>query len=230
MTAPITLFAWPTPNGQKVAILLEELELPYAIHRIERSDDGTLNPEYERISPDTEASAIVDPEGPDGRPYTVFATGAILTYLAEKTGRLWPQTHPEKYNTLQWLMFQTSAIGPMFLQGHHFRMYAPERFDYAIDHFAGAAERLYGAMDYRLKDSEFLAGDFFSIADIATFPWTRSIDRQGLAMDSFPNVKRWFDTVDARPGIQRGLAALVVEPADDRWRHAGSTRRMGMLP
>ncbi len=230
MTAPIKLFAWPTPNGQKVSILLEEVGWPYSVHRVDPGEEGALDADYTDVSPDSQVTVIVDPDGPDGVPYTVFSTGAILMYVADKAGRFWPQAHPGKYDTLTWLMYQIANVGPVLGQAHHFRMYAPERFDDTINILTGETGRLYAAMDRRLAETEYLAGDTYTIADIATFPWTRSIDRQGHAMESFPNVKRWFQAIDGRPAVARGLAALHVEPTDDPWRGRQTGRRMGMVP
>ncbi|NBC34468.1 MAG: glutathione S-transferase family protein, partial [Alphaproteobacteria bacterium] len=179
--APIDLFAWPTPNGYKPSILLEELGLDYTVHPIDITAGDQFKPEFLKISPNNKMPAIIDPEGPDGAPYAVFESGAILMYLAEKTGSdLWPQDMPRKYDVVQWLMFQMGGVGPMLGQAHHFRQYAPEPIDYAIKRYTNEAGRLYNVMDKRLGEAEYLAGDFYSIADIATFPWTRSIEKQGL--------------------------------------------------
>ena len=207
--APIDLFAWPTPNGYKPSILLEELGLPYTAHPIDIGAGDQFKPEFLKISPNNKMPAIIDPDGPNGAPYAVFESGAILMYLAEKTGsELWPQTMPKKYDVMQWLMFQMGGVGPMFGQAHHFRQYAPEPIDYAIKRYTNEAGRLYGVMDKRLGETAYLAGDDYSIADIATFPWTRSIEKQGHSFDDFPNVKRWFEAIDARPAVQKGLALL----------------------
>lgn len=207
--APIDLFAWPTPNGYKPSILLEELGLDYTVHPIDITAGDQFKPEFLKISPNNKMPAIIDPEGPGGAPYAVFESGAILMYLSEKTGSdLWPQDMPRKYDVVQWLMFQMGGVGPMLGQAHHFRQYAPEPIDYAIKRYTNEAGRLYNVMDKRLGEAEYLAGDFYSIADIATFPWTRSIEKQGHSLDDYPNVKRWFRAIAARPAVQRGLELL----------------------
>ncbi|MGP1398034.1 MAG: glutathione binding-like protein [Inquilinaceae bacterium] len=205
----IDLYTWPTPNGFKVSILLEEVGLPYTVHAIDIGAGDQFKPDFLRISPNNKMPAIVDQEGPGGKPYSLFESGAILMYLAEKTGKFWPQTHPEKYDTIQWLMFQMGGVGPMLGQAHHFRAYAPEKIPYAIDRYTKEAGRLYRVIDKRLGESEYLAGETYTIADIATFPWTRSIERQGHAAEDYPNFKRWFDIIAARPAVQRGLQVLA---------------------
>ncbi len=218
----IDLYTWTTPNGYKVSIMLEEIGLPYVAHPIDIGAGDQFKPEFLRISPNNKIPAIVDLEGPGGQPYAVFESGAILMYLAERSGQLWPQDAPAKYDTMQWLMFQMGGLGPMLGQAHHFRIYAPEPIQYAIDRYTKEAGRLYGVMDRRLGEAEYLAGNFYSIADIACYPWVRSIDRQGHALDDFPNVKRWFQAIDARPAVQRGLEILSEKrregPLDDKAR------------
>lgn len=205
----IDLYTWPTPNGFKVSIMLEEVALPYTVHAIDIGAGDQFKPDFLKISPNNKMPAIIDRDGPGGKPYSLFESGAILMYLAEKTGKFWPQTHPEKYDIIQWLMFQMGGVGPMMGQAHHFRAYAPEKIPYAIDRYTNEAGRLYRVIDKRLGESEYLAGDTYTIADIATFPWTRSIERQGHAAEDYPNFKRWFDTIDARPAVQRGLQVLA---------------------
>jgi len=205
----IDLHTWPTPNGFKVSIMLEETGLPYKVHAVDIGAGDQFKPDFLRISPNNKMPAIVDRDGPDGKPYSLFESGAILIYLAEKTGQFWPQEHPAKFDTLQWLMFQMGGVGPMFGQAHHFRVYAPEQIAYAVDRYTNEAGRLYGVIDRRLGDAEYLAGNAYTIADIATFPWCRSIERQGHSFDDFPNVKRWFSAIDARPAVQRGLQVLA---------------------
>jgi len=205
----IDLHTWPTPNGFKVSIMLEEVGLPYEVHAVDIGNGDQFKPDFLKISPNNKMPAIVDQDGPGGTPYSLFESGAILLYLAEKTGKFWPQTHPAKYDTMQWLMFQMGGVGPMFGQAHHFRAYAPEQIAYAVDRYTNEAGRLYGVLDRRLAETEYLAGDAYSIADMATFPWTRSIDRQGHSFDEFTNVKRWFDAIDARAAVQRGLQVLA---------------------
>ncbi|MBT3306500.1 MAG: glutathione S-transferase family protein [Alphaproteobacteria bacterium] len=204
----IDLYTWPTPNGHKVHIMLEETGLPYTVFPIDIGAGDQFDPDYLKISPNNKMPAIVDPDGPDGQPYSLFESGAILMYLAEKTGQFMPSEMAARYTVIQWLMFQMGGIGPMFGQAHHFRKYAPEKIPYAVDRYTNEAARLYGVLDRRLAEVEYLAGDY-SIADIATFPWTRSYERQGQDLDDFPNVKRWFEAINARPAVERGLKVLA---------------------
>ena len=206
--APIDLFAWPTPNGYKVSILLEELDLPYTVHPIDIGAGDQFKPEFLKISPNNKMPAIVDPEGPDGQPISVFESGAILMYLAEKTGQFWPTDMRRRYQVIEWLMFQMGGFGPMLGQAHHFRIYAPETIDYAVARYTNEAGRLYRVIDTRLGESAYLAGDDYSIADMASYPWARSIERQGHSLDDFPNVKRWYEAIEARPAVQKGLELL----------------------
>ncbi len=192
----IDLYTWPTPNGHKVHIMLEEVGLEYNVIPIDINAGDQFDPEFLKISPNNKMPAMVDPDGPGGTPYSMFESGAILMYLAEKTGRLMPTETRARYDVIKWLMFQMGHIGPMLGQAHHFRVYAPENLDYAVDRYTNEAGRLYGVIDRRLGESEYLAGDAYSIADIATFPWTRSIERQGHDWAEFPNAKRWFDAID----------------------------------
>lgn len=209
MTTPYDLYSWATPNGHKVHILLEELGVPYTVHPINIGQGDQFAPEFLAISPNNKMPALVDPAGPDGRPYPLFESGAILMYLADKHGRFWPQTHPAKYDTVKWLMWQMGGFGPMLGQAHHFRQYAPQTIDYAIDRYTNEAGRLYGVLDTRLSAVEWLNGEGYSIADMAVFPWARSIERQGHSWDEFPHAKRWFDTIAARPAVVRGCAVLT---------------------
>ena len=204
----IDLYTWPTPNGQKVHILLEELEMPYEVHAVDIGTGEQFADAFLRISPNNKIPAIVDRDGPGGEPYSLFESGAILLYLAEKSGRLLPTEPRARYDVVQWLMFQMGALGPMLGQAHHFRAYAPQRIAYAIDRYTNEAGRLYGVLDKRLGGSEYLAGDY-SIADIACFPWLRSWERQGLDIEDYPSVKRWFDTIAAREPVKRGLDVLA---------------------
>ena len=228
--ATIELYAWATPAGQKVAIMLEETALPYAVHAAGTGAGSGFDPRFVAASPRSQITAIHDPEGPEDAPYAVFSAGAILIYLAEKTGRFWPQSHPARYDTLKWLMFQTSGVGPVFGQAHHFRHYAAEKSDYAIDRFTDEAGWLYGLLDERLGDAPYLAGDFYSIADIATYPWVRSIDSTGHELDHFRHLKRWFEAVNDRPAVQTGMAALArIGNAIDPSNTAGP-RYLRMIP
>lgn len=203
----IEVYSWPTPNGQKVHIALEELELPYRIHGVNIGKGDQFEPSFLKISPNNKIPAIVDPDGPDGE-LSLFESGAILLYLAETTGRLLPRAPRERYRTIEWLMFQMGGLGPLLGQAHHFRSYAPERIEYAINRYTNEAARLYRVMDKRLGQSEHLAGDDYTIADIAAFPWIRPYESQGQDLAEYPNVKRWFDTIADRPAVQRGLAVL----------------------
>ena len=204
----IELYTWPTPNGHKVHIMLEETGLPYTVNAININKGDQFDPEFPKISPNNKMPAIVDPDGPDGKPYSLFESGAILMYLAEKTGKFMPSEMAARYQVIQWLMFQMGGIGPLLGQAHHFRQYAPEKIPYAIDRYTNEAGRLYGVLERRLAEVEYLAGDY-SIADMAAFPWTRSHERQGQNLDDFPNVKRWFAAINARPAVERALKVLA---------------------
>jgi GSH-dependent disulfide-bond oxidoreductase len=203
----IDLYSWPTPNGHKVHIMLEECALPYRVHPIDIGAGDQFSPEFLAISPNNKIPALVDSDGPDGRPISMFESGAILIYLASKTGRLLPEGVRERYVALQWLMFQVGHIGPMLGQAHHFRQYAPERIEYAVDRYTREAARLYGVMDRRLAELPYFAGAY-SVADIAMYPWTRSHENQGIDLAQFPNVRRWQQAIAARPAVQRGLEVL----------------------
>jgi len=204
----IDLHTWPTPNGFKVSIMLEETALPYTVIPVNISKGDQFDPDFLRISPNNKMPAIVDRDGPGGAPYSVFESGAILMYLAEKTGQFMPEPVRERYHVIQWLMFQMGGIGPMLGQAHHFRQYAPDPIPYAIERYTNEARRLYGVLNKRLEDVPYLAGDY-SIADMACFPWTRSHERQGQSLEDFPAVKRWFDAIAGRPAVQRGLQVLA---------------------
>jgi GST-like protein len=205
MTRPIDLYYWPTPNGKKVAIFLEEAGLPYELVPVDITAGEQFDEEFLEISPNNKMPAMVDPEGPDGEPISIFESGAILIYLAEKTGEFLPRSTREKYRVLQWLMFQVGSIGPMLGQAHHFRGYAPEEIPYAIDRYTKEAARLYGVMDRRLSEVEHFVGDEYSVADMAIYPWIASHERQGQKMEDFPNLARWYESVGARPAVQRAM-------------------------
>jgi GST-like protein len=206
----IDLYTWPTPNGHKIHIMLEECGLPYAVHAIDIGAGDQFKPEFLRISPNNKMPAIVDSEGPDGKPISVFESGAILIYLAAKTGRFMPRTTRGKYEVLQWLMWQMGGFGPMLGQAHHFRIYAPERVQYAYDRYSNEAQRLYGVLDRQLeKTGAYIAGKQYSIADMATWPWARSWQNQGIELDRFPSVKRWFETIGERPAVKRAVTVLA---------------------
>ena len=205
----IEVHSWPTPNGHKVHIMLEECGLAYRALPVNIGTGEQFKPDFLAISPNNKIPAIVDPDGPDGQPISVFESGAILVYLAAKTGRFLPAADRAKFEVLQWLMFQMGGVGPMLGQAHHFRMYAPEKIPYAIDRYTNEARRLYGVIDKRLSRSEWLGGAEYSIADIATFPWLRSWQNQGIVLEDYPHLKRWFDTIAARPAVQRGVQVLA---------------------
>ena len=204
----IDAYSWPTPNGHKIHIMLEECGLPYKVRAVDIGAGDQFKPEFLRISPNNKIPAIVDSDGPDGKPISMFESGAILIYLAAKTGKFMPSDVRGKYVVLEWLMFQMGSIGPMLGQAHHFRLYAPEKIEYAVNRYTNEAKRLYGVMDRRLAALPYFAGEY-SIADIAIFPWTRSHANQGVDLDEFPNFKRWYDAVSARPAVQRGVQVLA---------------------
>jgi len=207
--APIELYTWPTPNGHKIHIALEELGLPYNVHAIDIGAGEQFNPAFLKISPNNKMPAIVDPDGPDGKPLALMESGAILIYLAEKTGKLMPSDARGRTEVMSWLMFQMAGVGPMLGQVHHFRHYAPEQFPYAVKRYTDETTRLYRVMDKRLGETAWLGGADYSIADIATFPWLRSWEKQGQDLAAHPNLKRWFDTIAARPAVERGLNVLA---------------------
>jgi GST-like protein len=207
----IEVYSWATPNGHKVHIMLEECGLEYRVHGVNIGTGEQFTPEFLAISPNNKIPAIVDPDGPDGRPISMFESGAILLYLAAKTGRLLPADVRGKYEVLQWLMFQMGGVGPMLGQTHHFRLYAPEKLPYAIDRYTNEAKRLYGVMDTRLARSKYLGGPEYSIADIAVFPWLRSWKNQGIDWNDYPHLKGWFDEIAARPAVQRGVQVLAAQ-------------------
>jgi len=205
----IELHAWPTPNGYKISILLEELGLPYQVVPVDIGKGEQFKPAFLKISPNNKMPAIVDTEGPDGKPISVFESGAIMIYLAEKHGRFLPKDARGRTQVMEWLMFQMASVGPMFGQNGHFRNYAPEPMPYAVDRYTNETKRIYGVMDRRLGEVPFLAGDY-SIADMAVFPWTRSWERQGVVLSDYPKVKAWFDAIAARPAVQKGLELLAA--------------------
>lgn len=200
----IQLYTWSTPNGYKVSIALEELGLAYELHPIDITKDEQFAPAFLEISPNNKIPAILDPEGPDGQPLALFESGAILLYLAEKTGRLLPAEPRARWAAVQWLMWQMGGFGPMLGQAHHFLRFAKEEVPYAKQRYAAETRRLYGVLDKRLGEAEWLAGADYSMADIATFPWAARHEWQQVDLADFPNVKRWFDAIAARPAVQRG--------------------------
>ena len=203
---PIDLYTWGTPNGRKVSVMLEECGLPYTVHKIDISKNDQFTPKYVAINPNSKIPAIVDPDGPKGKKLTLFESGAILIYLAEKTGKFLTKDPIDRYIVLQWLMFQMGGVGPMFGQAHHFMRAAKEQIPYGIERYGNEAKRLYGVMDKRLGEAKYLAGGDYSIADIATYPWVARHEWHRVALEDFPNVKRWYDTIGARPAVARGMA------------------------
>jgi len=204
----IDLYTWSTPNGRKVSIMLEELALPYKAHAIDIGKGDQFTPEFVAICPNSKIPAIVDSEGPDGKPYALFESGAILLYLAEKTGRLLPAGKAERYQAIQWLMFQMGGVGPMFGQVHHFVRAAPEPVPYAIERYSKETRRLYGVLDAHLGRQEWLASEY-SVADIATYPWVARHEWHKVDLADFPAVQRWFDRIGARPAVQQGMKVPV---------------------
>jgi len=204
----IDVYSWATPNGHKIHILLEELGLPYRVHAVDIGAGDQFKPDFLSISPNNKIPAIVDADGPDGKPISLFESGAILLYLAGKSGRFLGHTDREKFNTLQWLMFQMGGVGPMLGQAHHFRIYAPEKIEYAVNRYTNEAKRLYGVIDKQLSQHHYLAGNEYTIADIATFPWIRSWKNQGIELSEYPRLKTWFDAIGERPAVKRGVEVL----------------------
>jgi len=202
----IDLYTWSTPNGRKVSIMLEECGLPYKVHPVNIGKGEQHTPEFLAINPNNRIPAIVDAEGPDGKPLALFESGAILIYLAEKTGgKFMPKVPRTRYITLQWLMFQMGGVGPMFGQAHHFLRSAPEPVPYGIKRYTEETRRLYGVLNKRLSQAEYLA-DEYSIADIATYPWIARHEWHKVDLNDFPSVKRWFDAIGRRPAVQKGMA------------------------
>lgn len=205
----IDVYSWATPNGHKVHIMLEECGLDYRAHAIDIGAGDQFGEAFLKISPNNKIPAITDSAGLDGKPMSLFESGAILIYLASKTGKFLGTTDREKFNVLQWVMFQMGGLGPMLGQAHHFRIYAPEKIDYAVNRYTNEAKRLYGVLDKQLAQTAYLAGDEYTIADIACFPWTRSWKNQGIELSDYPNVQRWFNAISARPAVQRGVTVLA---------------------
>lgn len=209
----IDVYSWPTPNGHKVHIMLEECGLrlgrDWRVHPVNIGRGDQFQPEFLKISPNNKIPALVDTEGPDGKPISLFESGAILLYLAAKTGKFLPKSDRAKFKVLEWLMFQMGGVGPMLGQAHHFRIYAPEKIDYAINRYTNEARRLYGVMDKQLADHKYIAGNQYTVADIAIFPWLRSWQNQGIDWADHPRLKDWFDRIAARPAVARGVAVLA---------------------
>jgi GST-like protein len=213
MTQMIDVYSWPTPNGHKVHIMLEEcgyrLGRDWLAHPVHIGQGEQFTPEFLTISPNNKIPALVDPIGPDGKPISVFESGAILLYLAAKTGKFLPKSDRAKFEVLQWLMFQMGGVGPMLGQNHHFRIYAPEKIPYAIDRYTNEAKRLYGVMDKQLALAPYIAGNTYSIADMAIYPWLRNWKNQGIDWADFPRLKEWFDLIGERPAVKRGCDILA---------------------
>jgi len=228
----IHLYYWPTPNGHKATIMLEEVGLPYEVHSVNILKGEQFDPEFLKIAPNNRIPAIVDTEGPGGGPYAMFESGAILMYLAEKTGKLWPADPRQHYDMLQWLFFQMGNVGPMFGQNGHFQGYAKVDVPYARERYHNETKRLYGVMDRRLAQHEYLAGPDYSLADVATYPWTlpRQWELHKIDIDDFPNVKRWNAEIAKRPAVQRGVAVLagsqrVGKPTDEAFENLFGARQ-----
>jgi GST-like protein len=201
----IDLYTWTTPNGRKVSIMLEECGLAYRSHAINIGQNDQFTPEFVAINPNSKIPAIIDSDGPDGKPITMFESGAILVYLAGKTGKFLPASTRGKYDALQWLMFQMGGVGPMIGQAHHFIRAAKEPVPYGIERYSKETRRLYAVLDKRLSSQKWLAAGEYTIADMATFPWIARNEWHKVDLNDFPNVKRWFDTIARRPAVKRGM-------------------------
>ena len=219
-------YYWPTPNGHKTAIMLEEVELEVELHVIDILNGAQFTSEFIKISPNNRIPAIIDTDGPEGKPYTIFESGAILLYLAEKTGKLWPGDMRSRYDVMQWLMFQMGNVGPMFGQNGYFQGYCPEDVPLARERYHKMTKQIYSVLDKRLGKSAYLAGDNYSIADVATYPWTVPVQQtmHKIDADDYPNVKRWGEEIAARPAVQRGLALLgddmkVGDPTEETYKN-----------
>lgn len=217
-TAPIDLYFWSTSNGFKISIMLEELGVPYTTHFVHIGKGDQFKPEFLAISPNNKIPAIVDPEGPDGKPIAIFESGAILQYLGRKFGRFYPADERRRVAVDQWLMWQVGGFGPMLGQNHHFGIYAPEKIPYAITRYRNETHRLYGVLNKQLEGRDFVTGEY-TIADMAIIGWARGWQRQGMDIEEFPEVKAWIARLEARPAVQRGLAVKATETynlAEDR--------------
>ena len=204
----IDLYTWTTPNGHKIHIMLAETGLAHRVHRVDIGSGAQHAPAFKKINPNAKIPAIVDRDGPGGKPFAIFESGAILVYLAKKSGKFLPSDPHLRFATMEWLMFQVSSIGPMFGQAYHFRSAAPERITYAIDRYTNEVSRILGVMDRRLGEVEYLGGKDYTIADIASFPWVKGGHNYGQNMDDFPNVQRWINAIKARPAVLRGFKLL----------------------
>jgi GST-like protein len=218
----IDLYTWPTPNGHKIHIMLEETGLDYRVIPVDINKGDQFEPAFLEISPNNKMPAMVDPHGPGGEPFSLFESGAILIYLAEKTGQFMPTEPRARHTVLQWLMFQMGSIGPMLGQAHHFRVYAKEKIPYAIERYTNEATRLYHVLDRRLEMSEWVGGPDYTIADMAIWPWLRRPERQGQNLADFPHLERWWHEMVERPAVQRALTVLAehqsaVAPTGEAW-------------
>ena len=223
---PIELYYWPTPNGHKISIMLEECGLPYEVKYINIGRGDQFAPSFLKIAPNNRMPAIIDPDGPSGEPISVFESGAILQYLGRKTGKFYPSDERKRVDVEQWLYWQMGGLGPMAGQCHHFRNYAPEKIPYAIDRYTNEVNRLYGVMNKRLADREYLAGDY-SIADMASFPWTRSYANQGQNIADFPHLEAWFNRIQARPAVQKAVKVGAEER--EKWNLASDKEAQKVL-
>jgi GST-like protein len=205
----IELYTWPTPNGHKIHIMLEETGLPYNVHPVDIGKGEQFDPEFLKISPNNKMPAMIDTEGPEGKPFALAESGAMLFYLASKTGKFLPKSLADRWRVMQWVMTQMGHVGPMLGQAHHFLQYAPEKIEYAMNRYRNEARRLYGVLDTQLKKSEWLACGEYTIADMATMPWLRFPERQGVDIEEYPNVKRWRDRIAERPAVKRAVEVLA---------------------
>ena len=217
----IDLYYWPTPNGHKIPIMLEECGLEYRVKPVNMLEGEQFKPAFLKVNPNNKIPAIVDRKGPGGRPFALFESGAMLIYLASKTGQLMPAADRDRYTMLQWLMWQMGGLGPMFGQANHFRSYAKEPQPYPIERYTNESNRLTRVLDKRLSEAPYVGGAQYTIADIAIFPWMRGCEKRGVNIDEYPNVKRWFDAIDARAAVKRALQVLAdvhTAPIDDKQR------------
>jgi GST-like protein len=205
----IELYTWPTPNGHKIHIMLEETSLPYRVHAVDIGKGAQFEAKFLEISPNNKIPAMIDTDGPGGKPFALAESGAMLFYLASKTGKFLPRDLADRWRVMQWVMTQMGHVGPMLGQAHHFLQYAPEKIEYAMNRYRNEAKRLYGVLDRQLKTSEFLACDEYTIADMATMPWLRGPERQGVDIEEFPHVKRWRDRIAERPAVKRAVEVLA---------------------
>ena len=216
----IDVYTWPTPNGHKIHIMLEETGLKYRVHGVNIREGEQFKPEFLQISPNNRIPALVDHDGPGGKPISVFESGAMLLYLASKTGKLLPADLHARWRCMEWLMWQMGGLGPMMGQANHFRRYSKEKIQYAIDRYTNEANRLTRVLDKRLGEAPYTAGKEYSISDIAIFPWLRGAENRGVNISEYPNVKHWFDAINARPAVQRALQVLAEQSAANQAPHS----------